>query len=89
MDEEKKDRNPTGRPRRSSAGTRRKKDKKCPDQCGKTRFLTEDYVKLFCVKLALGGKQRTWYYSKECGCYHVTSKMNGRNKHTMDKYLPD
>ena len=48
--------------------------------CEKVVYTSENTAKLACVKVALGGDATlSWYYSRECGCWHVTNtKKRGK-----------
>lgn len=47
---------------------------RCPEPCGKVIYTAEITAQLACVRAALeGDASLTWYYSKDCKCWHQTS----------------
>lgn len=47
---------------------------RCEDPCGKVIYTAETTAQLACVKAALTGDSGlSWYYSKECGAWHLTN----------------
>lgn len=47
---------------------------RCKAPCGKVIYTAETTAQLACVKAALGGDATlSWYYSQECGAWHLTS----------------
>lgn len=57
-------------------------------QCGKVRYTAETTAQLACVKAALDGDASlSWYYSQECGCWHLTSTANKGNTGKRVKWV--
>lgn len=47
---------------------------RCPDPCGKHRFISEAKAQLACVYAAMTGEPGlTWYRSRACRCWHLTN----------------
>lgn len=54
---------------------------RCEEPCGKVIYTAETTAQLACVRAALEGDPRlTWYYSRECGVWHVTTSTVRRGK---------
>lgn len=47
---------------------------RCEEPCGKVVYTAENTVKLACIKVAMDGHgSMSWYYSRACGCWHITN----------------
>jgi hypothetical protein len=58
------------------------------NDCGKVRYTAETTAQLACVKAALGGDASlSWYFSKACGCWHLTSTANKGNTGKRVKWV--
>lgn len=61
---------------------------RCGGRCGKVRYSAETTAQLACVKAALGGDGgMSWYYSKACGCWHLTSTASKGNTGKRVKWV--
>lgn len=64
---------------------------RCEDPCGKVVYTAENTVKLACVKAALSGHgSLSWYYSRDCGCWHITNtrrhKATGTRVRAIERF---
>jgi 3'-phosphoadenosine 5'-phosphosulfate sulfotransferase (PAPS reductase)/FAD synthetase len=61
---------------------------RCNAPCGKVIYTAETTAQLACVKAALGGDASlSWYYSRECGCWHLTSTAKKGNTGSRVKWV--